>query len=65
MPYIVVVGKKEIESGKLTVRVRSPKAQEEMTSAGLRRLVVDATAGRPFRPLAENFLISARPIFRG
>ena len=65
VPYIVVVGKKEIESGKLNVRIRATKAQEEMTPQGLRQLVLDYTAGRPFRSLAENVLISARPTFRG
>jgi len=65
VPYIVVVGRKEIESGKLNVRARTTKAQEEMTAEDLRKTVLDATAGRPFRPLAENVLISARPTFRG
>ena len=65
VPYIVVVGKKEIESGKLNVRVRATKAQKEMASDELRRLVLDETAGRPFRLLAENVLVSARPTFRG
>ncbi len=65
VPYTVVVGRKEIESAKLNVRMRDTKAQQEMTADSLRKLVLDATAGRPFRPLAENVLISARPIFRG
>lgn len=65
VPYIVVVGKKEIESGKLNVRVRATKEQKEMTATELRGLVLDRIAGRPFRPLAEHGLISARPTFRG
>jgi threonyl-tRNA synthetase len=65
VPYVAVVGKKEVASGKVSVRIRATKAQEEMTPNGLRQLVLDYTAGRPSRPLAENVLISARPIFRG
>lgn len=65
VPYVAVVGKKEIESGNLNVRVRATKAQEEMTPEELRELVRGECASRPFRPLAENVLISARPTFRG
>ncbi len=63
--YIVVVGKKELASGRLNVRVRATKAQKEMTTEDLRQLVLAETAGRPYRPLAEHVLISARPTFRG
>ena len=65
VPFIVVVGKREIESGKLNVRVRATKDQKEMTADELHRLVLAETAGRPFRSLAENVLVSARPTFRG
>ena len=65
VPYIVVVGKKEIESGTLNVRVRSTKEQKEMSAENLRKLVLQEAAGRPFRPLAEHEFISARPTFRG
>ncbi len=65
VPYIVVVGKKEIESGKLNVRVRATKAQVEITPEALRQTVLEATKGRPFRSLPENVLVSARPTFRG
>ncbi len=65
VPYVVVVGKKEIESGNLNVRVREAKEQVEMTADALRRRIVNETKGRPFRPLAEPPLLSARPIFRG
>src|SRR5438445_710866 len=65
IPYIVVVGKKEIESGNLNVRVRETKEQTEMSVDTLRKEIVAKTKGLPFRPLAEPAPLSARPIFRG
>src|SRR3989475_12609163 len=65
IPYIVVVGKKEIESGNINVRVRETKEQTEMSIDALRKRVLAETKGLPSRPLAEPALLSARPIFRG
>src|SRR5438445_2607546 len=65
VPYIVVVGKKEIETGNLNVRVRATKEQTEMAIDALRKRILAETKGLPFRPLAEPALLSARPIFRG
>jgi threonyl-tRNA synthetase len=65
VPYIVVIGKKEIESGRLNVRVRETKEQTEMTVEALHARIARETEDRPFRPLAEPVLLSARPIFRG
>ncbi len=65
VPYIAVVGKKEVESGQLNVRVRRTKAQMEMTVDALCARIVSETKDRPFRALAEPNLLSARPIFRG
>src|SRR6059036_4325113 len=65
VPYIVVVGKKEIETGTLNVRVRATKEQTEMVIDALRKRILAETKGLPFRPLAEPALLSARPIFRG
>lgn len=65
VPYIVVIGRKEIESGQLNVRLRETKEQTEMTVDALRTRIASETKDRPFRPLAEPVLLSARPIFRG
>jgi threonyl-tRNA synthetase len=65
VPYIVVVGKKEVESGRLNVRIRATKERTEMTVDDLRVRIAAETAGRPFRPLAEPVHVSARPTFRG
>jgi threonyl-tRNA synthetase len=65
VPYIVVVGKKEIESGILNVRMRQTKDQKEMSIEELRHRIAGETRGRPFAPLAEPVALSERPIFRG
>jgi threonyl-tRNA synthetase len=65
IPYIAVIGKKEVDSGRVNVRVRSTKEQVDMTVEDLRSRVLSETRGRPFQPLAEPALLSARPIFRG
>ena len=65
VPYIAVVGKKEVESGALNVRVRATKEQRSMTPAELRGMVTRETAGRPFRPLPLPNHLSKRPTFRG
>ncbi len=65
VPYIVVVGRKEIESGRLNVRIRATKEQTEMSVEALKKRLAAETATCPFRPLAEPILLSARPTFRG
>jgi threonyl-tRNA synthetase len=65
VPFIAVVGKKEVESNSLTVRVRGTKEQQTMSPAQLRESVIAATAGRPFRPLPLPDHLSRRPTFRG
>jgi threonyl-tRNA synthetase len=65
VPYIAVVGKKEIESGAVSVRIRATREQTSMTVTELRDRIRKETADRPFRPLAEPVKLSARPTFRG
>src|SRR5207245_9475501 len=65
VPYIVVVGKKEIESGNLNVRVRETKEKIEMSTDALRKRILAETKGPPFRRLAEPKPLTARRIFRG
>lgn len=65
VPYIVVIGRKEAESGRLSVRIRATKERADMAVEELRGRLREETGGRPFRPLAEPLLVSARPIFRG
>lgn len=65
IPYIAVVGKKEVETGKLSVRVRRGREQRSMTVREVEQLLLSDTKGRPFRPLPLPRLLSLRPSFRG
>jgi len=65
VPYVAVIGRKEVESGKINVRVRGTTKQGEMTVDALRSRIASETKDRPFRPLAEPKFLSMRPIFRG
>ena len=52
VPYIVVVGEKEVESGNLSVRDRELKGQQQnMTAEELIAKVSEKIAGKPFKPL--------------
>ncbi|MGD2250570.1 MAG: threonine--tRNA ligase [Candidatus Methanofastidiosia archaeon] len=63
VPYICVIGDKEIESGTLAVRVRGT-GQKTMTVNELISEISKKTQDMPFRPLALPVLLSKRPIFR-
>jgi threonyl-tRNA synthetase len=64
VPYIVVVGDKEVSSGTLSVRVRNGKTKE-MTLEELLKEIEIKTAGMPFKKLSLPLYLSRRPIFRG
>jgi len=68
IPYVVVIGDEELESGKLSVTIRSestPKspAKSKMTVEYLRRRVTAETAGKPWRRLPLPMKLSERPKF--
>lgn len=66
VPYIIVVGEKEIESGTLSVRVRELKGQQEaLTVEQLIAKVSEKIAGKPFKPLPLPVYLSKRPQFHG
>jgi threonyl-tRNA synthetase len=66
VPYIIVVGEKEIESGTLSVRDRELKGQQQrMTADQLIAKVSENIAGKPFKPLPLPLYISKRPQFHG
>jgi threonyl-tRNA synthetase len=65
VPYIVVVGSREMESGNLAVRVRAEGGKQAMmTAEELMERVKKDTEGRPFKPLPLPDRISKRPRFR-
>ncbi|MBN1786303.1 MAG: threonine--tRNA ligase [Candidatus Methanofastidiosa archaeon] len=64
VPYIVVVGDKELQSGELAVRERASGEQVKMTSSELAEKIWAETKGMPFRALPLPMLVSRRPRFR-
>ncbi|MCD4690595.1 threonine--tRNA ligase [bacterium] len=64
IPFTCVVGDNEIESGKLTVRVRGGE-QEEMSVDHLNTLIEEKIVGKPYKPLNVSARLSERPIFVG
>ena len=66
IPYIIVVGEKEIESGTLSIRVRELKCkQETLTVEQLITKVSEKIAGKPYKPLPLPVHLSKRPQFHG
>ncbi len=66
VPYIIVVGEKEIASGSLSVRERGLKGQQQnMTVDELIAKVSEKIAGKPFKPLPLPMYLSKRPQFHG
>jgi threonyl-tRNA synthetase len=65
VPFIVVVGKKEVKSKKISVRIRESGKIKEMKVEKLVELVKSLTKDKPFKPLSLPKLLSNRPIFVG
>ncbi len=66
VPYIIVVGEKEVESKTLSVRDRELKGQQQtMTTNQLIAKVSEKIAGKPFKPLPLPLYLSKRPQFHG
>lgn len=65
LPYVVVVGDKEMKTKKLPARVRGIEKLKPFTTKGLTAEIRKKTEGMPFRPLAMPKLLSMRPIFVG
>jgi len=66
VPYIIVVGEREIESRTLSVRDRELKGkQENMTAEQLIAKVTEKIAGKPYKSLPLPLYLSKRPQFHG
>ncbi|MDR2700608.1 MAG: threonine--tRNA ligase [Nitrososphaerota archaeon] len=66
IPYIIVIGEKEVESGTLSVRVREFKGKQEALSVEqLISIVSEKIAGKPYKPLPLPVYLSKRPQFHG
>jgi threonyl-tRNA synthetase len=66
VPYIVVIGEKELSSGTLSVRDREIRScQQNMTTEQLIAKISERTADKPFKPLPMPLYLSKRPLFHG
>ena len=66
VPYIIVVGEKEIESGTLSVRIREMKGkQDALTAEQLIAKVSEKIKDKPYKPLPLPIYLSKRPQFHG
>ncbi len=65
VPYILVIGEKEVKSKKLVVRVREIGKQIAMTKEQLIKEIKKKTEGMPYKPLPLPRLLSQRPVFVG
>jgi threonyl-tRNA synthetase len=66
IPYIIVIGEREIASGTLSVRDREDRgSQQNMTIDQLIARVSEKIRGKPFKPLPLPLYISKRPLFHG
>jgi threonyl-tRNA synthetase len=65
VPYVIVIGDKELKAKKLPVRIRGVKKLKPLTTKGLTAEIKRKTGGMPFKPLALPRLLSMRPIFVG
>jgi len=65
VPYLVVVGQREKESGQLAVRCRREREQKTLTLRELIALVRERSDGMPFRSLPLPERLTQRPIFVG
>ena len=63
IPYIAIIGEKEMQSGLVTLRIRGQQKQETITLEQLAGLVEKQGEGKPFERLALREHVSQRPVF--
>ena len=64
IPYIVILGEKELKDEVLSVRIRNGK-NTVMKPIELKKTIKQKTKGMPYRPLPLPMLLSRRPKFVG
>lgn len=64
IPYVIVFGEKEKETGILPVRIRETDEVKPMKLEELTERIRRETGGKPFKPLPLPKLLSRRPTFR-
>ncbi|MEM2948151.1 MAG: threonine--tRNA ligase [Candidatus Anstonellales archaeon] len=64
IPYVAVVGDKEVESGKLALTIRESGEKKEMDVEEIAKKIEKENDGFPFEMLSLPKLVSRRPVFR-
>jgi threonyl-tRNA synthetase len=65
IPYLIVIGDKEVESNILAVRSRSPKKQQQLKLDEFIRIIQEQMQGMPQRHMMFPQELSQRPLFVG
>jgi threonyl-tRNA synthetase len=65
IPYIIVIGEREIGADKVPVRVRTDGKLHQMSLKELRSEIKKQVRGKPFRPLPLPMSVQGRPKFVG
>ncbi len=65
VPYVCVIGDREIESNRLSVRIRGKQGQSEMSREELEQEILVSVGEMPKASLSLSMMLSKRPIFRG
>ncbi len=63
IPFIIVLGGKEIKEGKYALDIRATGRKETMTLKEVVDYITSSTKGLPFRPLYTSKLLSRRLVF--
>lgn len=63
VPFLLVIGEREVESGLLSVRDRETGKQDTMSKEEFIKMIKEKQGGNPFRPLPLPELLSKRPVF--
>jgi len=65
VPYIIVVGEKEVDAESYQVRVRGEAKPVEYSASELQAKIHSITADKPYRPVPEPIYLADRPKFVG
>ena len=63
VPYIAIVGKKEVETASISIRIRAEEAQKTITLSETSNMITTAIKGKPQLPSHLPRLLSLRPRF--
>ena len=65
IPYVAVIGDKEMESNKVMVNVRENESKIELSIEDIEKEIHEKCQGLPFRRIPVPKLLSQRPVFFG